>query len=88
MIAAILFAALLSQDNPADKLPEGEGKKVVVKICLDCHGPENFIDKRLDKAGWEAVISDMIEKGATAKDEEFDQIVAYLTKYFGKQQKR
>lgn len=84
--AAILALAftLGAQDDP---LPEGEGKKVVQKICIDCHGPENFVKRRLDKDGWEKVVSNMIEKGASGTDEEFDIVVAYLTKTFGKEEK-
>jgi hypothetical protein len=69
-------------------LPEGENKKLVEKLCLDCHGPENFVKLRLDKAGWEKVIGEMIEKGATGSDEEFDKVVAYLVKNFGKDKSR
>lgn len=76
-----LAATLYAQDDP---LPEGEGKKVVQKICNDCHGPENFVSLRKDKAGWETVVSDMVERGATGTDQEFDIVVAYLTKNFGK----
>ena len=39
MITLVLFA-MLAQDKAPDPLPEGEGKKLVVKICTDCHGPE------------------------------------------------
>jgi competence protein ComEA len=70
--------------NAQTPLPEGEGKKVVEKVCLDCHGPENFTGKKLTKEGWEKVVDDMVKSGATGTDEEFDIVVKYLTKYFGK----
>jgi competence protein ComEA len=77
-----LFLVLLAQ-NP---LPDGQGKDVVERICNECHGPEKYIKKRLDKDGWEKVIQDMIEKGAQGTDKEFDSVVEYLTKNFGKKQ--
>jgi hypothetical protein len=84
-ILIILAAALcLEAQTP---LPEGEGKKVVEKICLDCHGAENFTNKKRTKEEWEKVVSDMIQSGATGTDQEFDTVVAYLTKYFGKTEK-
>lgn len=83
MIAALLIAFLM-QDKPADILPDGEGKKELEKICLDCHGPEQIVAKKHTKEEWDDVISDMVEKGASGKDEEFDKIAAYLTKNFGK----
>lgn len=85
MIAAVVLLAFLAQEKqPADPLPEGDGKKEVMKICVDCHGPEQIIAKKRTKAEWDDVISDMVQKGATGKDEDFDKIVAYLTKNFGK----
>ena len=69
-------------------LPEGENKKVVEKICVDCHGPENFVKLRHDRDGWEKVIGEMIEKGARGTDEEFDKVVDYLVKNFGKEKQR
>ncbi len=83
MIALVLLV-LLAQDKPQDPLPEGEGKKLVVKICTDCHGVEQIVAKKRTKAEWDDVISDMVQKGAVGKDEELDTIVAYLTKNFGR----
>jgi competence protein ComEA len=65
------------------QLPEGEGKAVTEKVCNNCHGPENYTGKRLNKDGWEAVIQEMIAKGAQAPDADFDAIVLYLARNFG-----
>lgn len=80
----LLLAQDKPQDKPADPLPEGDGKKELVKVCTDCHDVDQIIAKKRTKDEWNDVISDMIQKGATGKDEEFDAIVAYLTKNFGK----
>jgi competence protein ComEA len=80
---AVAVALLPAQQ---DVLPEGEGKKVVEKLCNDCHGPENYTSKKHTKEEWEKVIQDMVEKGASGTDKELDTVVAYLTKYFGKPQ--
>jgi cytochrome c5 len=84
LLAAATALAASAQTPPP--LPDGEGKKVVEKLCLDCHGPENFTSKKRTKDEWEKVVSDMIEKGAQGTESELDQVVAYLTKYFGKAQ--
>jgi competence protein ComEA len=42
------------------------------------------MDKRQTKEGWNATVDEMVSRGATGSDSEFDQIVAYLTKNFGK----
>jgi|HubBroStandDraft_6_1064221.scaffolds.fasta_scaffold1049407_1 hypothetical protein len=83
MITLVLFA-MLAQDKTPDPLPEGDGKKLVVKLCTDCHGVEQIVAKKRTKEEWDAVISDMVQKGASGKDDEFDAVVAYLTKNFGK----
>jgi competence protein ComEA len=81
----LLVPMVLSAQSP---LPEGENKKLVEKICVDCHGAENFVKLRKDKDGWEKVIGEMIEKGAKGTDEEFDKVVEYLVKNFGKDKQR
>jgi cytochrome c5 len=83
MITLVLFA-MLAQDKTPDPLPEGDGKKLVVKLCTDCHGVEQIVAKKRTKEEWDAVISDMVQKGASGKDDEFDAIVAYLVKNFGR----
>jgi mono/diheme cytochrome c family protein len=85
-VKSVFFAALaLAHPLSAQTaLPEGEGKKLVERICNECHGPENYVKKRLTKDGWEKVVQDMIEKGAQGTDAEFDIVVEYLSKHFGK----
>jgi competence protein ComEA len=85
-LATFLLLALPVQAQ--SPLPEGENKKLVEKICLDCHGAENFVTRRLDKEGWEKVIGEMIERGAKGSDDDFDKVVAYLTAKFGKEKTR
>ncbi len=65
------------------QLPEDENKKVVERVCVDCHGAENFVKLHHDKDGWDKIVNEMVEKGAKGNDEDFDKVVAYLVKYFG-----
>jgi competence protein ComEA len=66
------------------KLPEGPGKAVVEKVCGDCHGVEMATTKRETKEGWNAIVDDMIQRGAQGTDAEFDQVVDYLARNFPK----
>src|SRR5215471_1690570 len=77
---AILTAAAIA--TAQDKLPEGPGKAAVLKVCQGCHPPEVAASKTHTREEWEHTITDMINAGATGTDEEFDQIVEYLTKNF------
>ncbi len=82
LAAATLFGISLSQAQP--KLPEGEGREVVEKLCLTCHGPENFMTKKYTKEGWDDVIYSMQSRGLKGTDEEFEIVAKYCAKYLGK----
>ena len=42
------------------------------------------VQARETKRSWDLIISDMISRGATGSDEDFDIVEAYLLKYYGK----
>ena len=60
------------------KLPAGEGRDLMIRVCSQCHAPEQAADQQLDKAGWKDLVDQMASKGAEATDAEFEQIVQYL----------
>jgi competence ComEA-like helix-hairpin-helix protein len=66
-------------------LPDGKGKDTVVKVCVNCHGAEEFTALHQSKGSWTAVVDDMVGRGATGSDEELAVVVDYLATYFGKQ---
>ena len=77
--SALLVLCLLFQKA---KLPDGPEKAVVEKICGDCHGVEMATSRRETKEGWNAIIDDMVQRGARGTDAEFDQVVEYLSRNF------
>ena len=87
--ATLCFAILMvAPDSFAqDKLPEGPGKAVVLKVCRGCHGPDVVATKQHTREEWEHTVVDMINAGATGTDDEFSDIVDYLAKNFPKQSK-
>jgi competence protein ComEA len=74
-LAAASFA--FAADKP--KQPEGPGKETMVRICGGCHGAEIVLGKRLDRDGWSQIVVNMIQRGAQGSDDEFADIVDYLT---------
>jgi mono/diheme cytochrome c family protein len=66
----------------AQELPEGKGKETVKTLCSGCHGLEQVIAHRDDKAGWEGVVTYMVSRGMPATDEEYETIVGYLSTAF------
>lgn len=81
----LLCLAWLGLPAMAQELPDGKGKDTVVKVCVNCHGPEAFTALHQSKSSWTAVVDDMVGRGATGTDEELAVIVDYLATYFGKQ---
>jgi competence protein ComEA len=81
LAAICVFAA---DEKDASLLPDGEGKALVGRVCIDCHGSGNFRRARLTRDQWEESVADMVDRGAKATDEEVNTIVAYLEKNFGK----
>jgi len=73
----------LAQNAAIENLPEAKGKPVVEKVCSVCHEATAVAKYRKSKADWQAVIDDMVTRGADASDEEFDTVVTYLVKCFG-----
>jgi competence ComEA-like helix-hairpin-helix protein len=82
LLLASAFAIPLALAQP--KLPDGEGKEVVERLCLKCHGPENFVNKKYTKDGWDEVIYSMQSRGLTGTDQEFETIARYCARYLGK----
>ncbi len=54
-------------------------------VCTQCHTTNRIVEKKLTKDEWNDIVDKMAAKGARASDEEFDTIVSYLTKNFGKE---
>jgi cytochrome c5 len=60
------------------------GKELVEEICSLCHEWQRVQAQHLSKDEWSGVIKGMIFEGAPVTDGEFDQIVNYLAKSYGK----
>jgi cytochrome c5 len=85
-LAAILMPLVLVPQAPAqDNLPPGPGKELLTTVCTQCHNLTRVTEKKLSKDEWDDIVDKMAARGARASDEEFDTIVNYLVKNFGKQ---
>jgi competence protein ComEA len=65
-----------------DRFPEATGKASLLKVCSSCHAAESVVQSLRTRQEWSDVIDQMSRFGAEATDQEFDQILAYLAKYF------
>jgi mono/diheme cytochrome c family protein len=87
-LAPVLAALMLTASVQAqDDLPDGAGKDLVMNVCTQCHTSARIVAKKATKEEWNRVVDNMAMRGAKATDEEFDTIVTYLAKNFGKDEK-
>ena len=81
MTPFLFIAPVQAQDN----LPDGPGKDLLQNVCTQCHTLNRVTDAKKTKDEWNDVVDKMAAKGARASDEEFETIVNYLVKNFGKE---
>jgi len=86
LVAGVLALLTLQPVRGADKpkLPEGPGKATTVKVCGVCHAAEIVMSRRETVDGWNALVVDMIARGAKGTDDEFGEVVDYLAANFPK----
>lgn len=72
----------------APLLPEGKGVEKVRNFCSLCHGLDVVAQQRLNRAGWIRVVDQMIEFGAPVQGEDRQEIIAYLSAFFGQETDR
>ena len=66
-------------------LPAGGAKALVEKTCgTGCHSVEVVTSQRMSEKEWNAVVQNMVARGAQASDAEVDAIVEYLAKTLGR----
>jgi competence protein ComEA len=64
------------------RFPEATGKAALLKVCSNCHTAESVVQSLRTRQEWSDVVDQMARFGAEANDQEFEQILAYLVKYF------
>jgi mono/diheme cytochrome c family protein len=64
-------------------LPDGPGKQLVERECLNCHSAHPIVIKRASADDWADEVDKMEARGAVLSDDETDQVVQYLATHFG-----
>ena len=54
------------------------------KVCVRCHASDKVVEGRRYPAQWDQVIEQMVARGATGTEEEFDVVYDYLVAQFGR----
>lgn len=73
---------LLASPVFAVVLPDGPGKPVLEKLCLQCHDVAKSVSLRQDRNGWGQTMTKMIAMGMKGSDEEMQTVLDYLVEHF------
>src|SRR5262249_28367842 len=76
---ALVFAGF-AQSN----LPDGPGKATTIKVCGKCHGMDVTTSRRETAEGWNAIVLQMIKRGAKGTYEQSGEVVDYRAEHFPK----
>ena len=86
---ATTSAAAMRQQRPLppqapDKPTDEQAAGLFVRMCNECHDAARISSTRRTRTDWEGQIGQMIEKGAKGTDKEFETVIGYLLRTFGK----
>lgn len=64
--------------------PQVNGKAVLQRACVQCHEVGVATRSRYTEDGWRRLVQTMVQRGAVLSEPEIADVIAYLTKHFGK----
>jgi cytochrome c5 len=70
--------------DPAQALPDAEGKGLILASCVQCHNLRYVTEIRKDAQGWRRTVNDMIARGTQITEEEAEIIVRYLGEHLAR----
>ena len=73
---------------PGDDLPDGPGKKVLLRSCTTCHDLDEVTKFKgyYTRAQWKDIVVTMREYGAALDEGEVDSLAEYLFAAIGKRE--
>ncbi len=77
-LLACLSAFTFSNTAWTQGLPDGEGLKVVVVACTQCHALDRLAKLELTAAEWENALYDMMARGAIVEGRDLATVRKYL----------
>jgi competence protein ComEA len=78
---SVLIAALVASGAA---FPDRPGKKTVENLCGKCHGLQIMAAMRKNKAGWQATVTEMVNRGMEAEDKDLETVTEYLARYLSR----
>jgi competence ComEA-like helix-hairpin-helix protein len=81
-IATMASPTAARQAAPAEPRPEPPPE--FTKLCVRCHPSDKIVEGRRYKTQWDQVLEQMVARGATGTDDEFDVVFNYLVAQYGR----
>jgi cytochrome c5 len=74
------------QEEKKDDLPDGDGKKILLEACGECHEYKQVTKfaGTYDRTEWADLVKSMIVYGAMLTADQETTLVDYLDEHFGK----
>jgi hypothetical protein len=72
----------LSLSASAQTLPDDKGKAEFVHNCTACHGVDLVLAVKKTPEDWKKNVYEMASRGVDGTQEDIDNVVVYLDKYF------
>ena len=69
--------------RPQVNLPGGPVRQVILRSCTACHGIDDYAFNALDRGGWDALVEDMVARGAPLPDADRPVLLDWLVSEFG-----
>jgi competence protein ComEA len=73
-----------AQSAQSESPEDAAGRKTLEQVCGSCHDSKKASEGLRTATEWDMVLEEMITFGATATDEQFEQVKQYLLRHHGK----
>ncbi|MDJ0950460.1 MAG: hypothetical protein QNJ94_16230 [Alphaproteobacteria bacterium] len=85
LVARLTGGAAAAEALDLAGLPPGPGRDAVYYTCRACHSSRQFVQQRLSRDEWDALLTEMVKKNGMAEPEPWARtlMLAYLTTHFG-----
>ncbi len=79
-------APVAPADQAAAAQPEvdAKGAATFARVCSLCHDGARILSNRRSKSQWTEVIEKMMERGAQVSDQDFEDVMDYLLRHYGR----
>lgn len=85
LVGTVTTAVTAHIDGTQDQRDEARSQQTFTTVCGRCHPIERVTVNRRSRSQWEETITTMITaRGAQISDEDFDTVLTYLTRVYGR----